>query len=466
MREMERVKAAADLLGRTAGASIRYVGPERFGPAITIHRFELDNGLTVLLEIDPSAPVVSLQTWMKVGSRCEKPGKTGISHLFEHLMFGETETTPHGAFDRKIEEAGGETNAGTFLDWTYYHQNLPKEALALGLALEAERLRMLVLREPQVASEKEVVANERRQRVDDDVDGFASEVLYREAFRQHAYGIPTIGSMEDILSFTPDDCTAFYRTYYAPNNATLVIVGDIEIEAALAAITEHFGKLVRSEIPVEDIHPEPPQTEERRVSFEKPTPTDKVSIGYKAPALGDHDHAPLVVLCEILFGGRSSRIHRKLVHEMEIASDVRGWVGTFRDPGLFDIGLVAREGTDADALLSAFDAEIEKVLAEPVTETEVERARAKLELSALQGLETVGGRAETIGFYETVLGSPQAYFDKVAAYRRVTRSDVLRAARRYLVKDARTIVIVRPSGEEAGEAEDGEDPELREEDPE
>jgi zinc protease len=146
MREIERVKAAADLLGRSPGASIRYVGPERFGPAITIHRFELDNGLTVLLEIDPSAPVVSLQTWMKVGSRCEKPGKTGISHLFEHLMFGETETTPHGAFDRKIEEAGGETNAGTFLDWTYYHQNLPKEALALGLALEAERLRTLVLR--------------------------------------------------------------------------------------------------------------------------------------------------------------------------------------------------------------------------------------------------------------------------------------------------------------------------------
>jgi zinc protease len=462
MTEIERVKAAAERAGRRPDTKIRYVGPERFGPAITLHRFELDNGLTVLLEIDPSAPVVSLQTWMKVGSRCEKPGKTGISHLFEHLMFGETETTPHGAFDRKIEEAGGETNAGTFLDWTYYHQNLPKDALELGLRLEAERLRTLVLREPQVASEKEVVANERRQRVDDDIDGFASEVLYREAFQRHSYGIPTIGSMEDILSFTPDDCASFYRTYYAPNNATLVIVGDVDIEPTLAAIAEHFGKLERSEIPVEDIRPEPPQLEERKVAFEKPTPTDKVSIGYKAPALGDHDHAPLVALCEILFGGRASRIHRKLVHEMEIASEVRGWVGTFRDPGLFDIGLVAREGTTADDLLAAFDAELERVIEEPVTEAEVERARAKLELSALQGLETVSGRAETIGFYETVLGSPQSYFDKVAAYRRVTRSDVLRVARRFLVKEARTIVIVRPSGE----LDESEDPELREEDPE
>jgi zinc protease len=463
MTEVERVEQVTQAVNKARGKvgaapALRYLGEEPFGPSIRVHRFELDNGLTVLVEIDAAAPVVSLQTWMKVGSRFEKAGKTGISHLFEHLMFGETETTAHGAFDRQIEEAGGETNAGTFLDWTYYHQNLPKEALVLGLRLEAERLGRLVLREPQVASEKEVVANERRQRVDDDVDGFASEALYREAFKVHTYGIPTIGSMEDILSFTPDDCTAFYKTYYAPNNATLVLVGDVDLQGALDAITEHFGKLTPSEIPVEDPRPEPPQTEERRLSFEKPTPTEKLSIGYKAPALGDFDHAPLVVLSEILFGGRSSRMHRKLVHTQEIATDVRGWVGTFRDPGLFDIGLVAREEVEAEALLAAFDAELERVVAEPVTEAELEKAKAKLELGALQGLETVSGRAENIGFYETVLGLPDAYFDKVAAYRRVTRSDLLRVARRYLVKEARTIVFVHPSGEEPeGESDDEEE---------
>src|SRR6185503_8847493 len=151
--------------------------------------------------------------------------KTGIAHLFEHLMFGETESVAHGAFDRMLEEAGAETNAATFLDWTYYHTNLPKDALELTVELEAERMARLVLRDPQVSSEKEVVANERRQRVDDDVDGSVSELLYKTAFSEHAYRRPTIGWMQDIQAFTTEDCRAFYRTYYAPNNASLVAVG-------------------------------------------------------------------------------------------------------------------------------------------------------------------------------------------------------------------------------------------------
>src|SRR5947209_4125320 len=148
-------------------------------------------------------------------------------------MFGETEGRAHGAFDRLLEEAGAETNAATFLDWTYYHTNLPKDALELAMRLEAERMTRLVLREPQVASEKEVVANERRQRVDDDVDGAVSEILYKEAFKEHAYRWPTIGWMEDILAFSPEDCMQFYKTYYAPNNATVVAVGDVDLREFL-----------------------------------------------------------------------------------------------------------------------------------------------------------------------------------------------------------------------------------------
>jgi zinc protease len=440
--------------GRAEGQGIRWVGSEPFGPGMRVERFVLGNGLTVLCERDDSAPVVSLMTWMKVGSRFEKEGKTGISHLFEHLMFGETEVTAHGAFDRQIEEAGGETNAATFLDWTYYVQNLPKAALPLGLRLEAERLGRLVLREPQVASEKEVVMNERRQRVEDDIDGAVSEALYREAFKVHAYGIPTIGWMKDIEGFTPEDCTAFYRTYYAPNNATLVLSGDVDLENVLGQVMDTFGKLVPSEIPVEDVHPEPPQLEERTLVLEKPTKIHRVAMGYKAPAFGDFDQAGMVVLAEILFGGRSGRMHKKLVRELEIATEARGWVGTFRDPSLFDLGLVAREGTTAEELLAAFDLEIEKVVAEPVTDDELERAKARLELATVQGLETAPGRAETIGFYETVLGEPGAIFGKLDAYRRVTKSDVLRVARRYLVRSSRTVVLVHPNGETDGEEED------------
>jgi len=443
---------------RPAERHVAYEGTAPFGQGITLHRFSLPNGLRTLVEVDDSAPVVCLQTWMRVGSRFERQGKTGISHLFEHLMFGETELQPHGAFDRLLEEAGGETNAATSLDWTYYHQNLPREALALAMRLEAERMGKLVLKDKQVTSEKEVVANERRQRVDDDVDGAVSEALYREAFRAHAYGIPTIGWMADIESFTPEDCVAFYRTYYAPNNATFVLVGDVQLEETLGLLSDHLGALSASEIPVEDVRPEPPQTEERRIELEKPTPTERVAIGYKGPALGDFDQPPLVVLSEILFGGRSSRMHKRLVKELEIATEARGYVGVARDPSLYDISLVARDEITAERLLAEFDAEIEKLLAEPVLESELDRAKSRLELGTLQSLETVAGRAETIGFYDTVLGEPGALFSKLEAYRRVSRGDVLRVARRFLTPTSRTLVIVRPT-DEAGDdpAEEGED---------
>jgi zinc protease len=458
----------ADLLAdlnqpHEASAQVRHDATISFGASLKVERFVLGNGLKLLVLEDHVAPVICLQTWFGVGSRHEREGKTGIAHLFEHLMFGETEDVAHGAFDRILEEAGAETNAATFLDWTYYHTNLPKDALALVMKLEAGRIARLVLRDPQVSSEKEVVANERRQRVDDDVDGAVSELLYKEAFRMHGYGWPTIGWMADIQGFTTDDCVGFYRTYYAPNNASLVVVGDVSMREVIRLAQEHYGPLPSSELPVEDVRPEPPQTEERRARTDKPTPTHKVAVGYRGPALGDFDHAPLVLLNEILFGGRSSRVHRALIQEQEIATEVRGWVGTFRDPGLYDIFLSARGEYTGEALLAALEPLLEAARCEPVSHAELDRAKARLELSALQGLETVSGKAEQIGFYETVLGDPAALFEKLAAYRRVTVGDLLRVARRYLVNTARTVIEVVPEAEtatsEKGEGE-GEDDQI------
>lgn len=442
--------------GRSPLARLRHDESIAFGPAMRVERFVLGNGLRVLILQDHAAPVICAQTWFGVGSRHERPGKTGLAHLFEHLMFGETENVPHGSFDRMLEEAGAETNAATFLDWTYYHTNLPKGALELALRLEAERMARLVLRDPQVASEKEVVANERRQRVDDDVDGSVNELLYKEAFHEHAYGRPTIGWMEDIKGFTTEDCVEFYRTYYAPNNAALVIVGDVSLGEALRAVQDHYGDREPSVLPVEDVHPEPPQIEERRLSVHKPTATHKIAIGYKSPALGDFDHAPLVLLNEILFGGRSSRVHRALVQEQEIATEVRGWVGSFRDQALYDVYLVARGERTGEELLAALDAILEEIRRSPVSEEELGRAKARIELSMLQGLETVSGKAEQIGFYETVLGDPAALFEKLAAYRRASVGDLLRVARRYLTPIARTVIHVAPSGT-PDDGEDGDD---------
>src|SRR5262245_58845273 len=238
------------------------------GPELPrVHRFGLGNGLTLLVLVDKSAPVVSYFTWYKVGSRHEKPGKTGLAHLFEHLMFNETENLRAGTFDRKLEENGAETNAATWVDWTYYYESLPADRVGLAVTLEAERMARLVLREPQVVSEKEVVANERRYRVDDDVEGTANELLYKTAFTRHPYHWPTIGWMVDIQNFTPADCESFYRTYYAPNNATVVVVGALREADVLAKIRDAYGAIPPSTIPPEDTYPEPPQLEERRLTI-------------------------------------------------------------------------------------------------------------------------------------------------------------------------------------------------------
>jgi zinc protease len=410
----------------------------------TIHRWRMANGLTVLLLVDASAPVVCYQTWFKVGSRHEKPGKTGLAHLFEHLMFNETENLEAGTFDRKLEENGAETNAATWVDWTYYYESLPADRIKLAVKLEAERMARLVLREPQVKSEIEVVANERRYRVDDDVEGAANELLYKTAFSEHPYGWPTIGWMQDIQGFTPEDCAAFYRTYYAPNNATVVVVGDVRERDLLLSIRDAYASIPAQAVPPEDIVPEPPQLEPREHEIRKPTATAKLLMAFKGPALGDADHATLTVLSEVLFGGRASRLYRALIVQGEIATDLRGWVSTFRDPGLFECYATARGEHTTQQLQAVIDQAVTQVRAEVVSEDELARAKARLELSQLQQLETIPGKAEQIGFYETVLGDPTRAFDRVEAFRRTTAADLRRVARRYLVDRSRTIVRVVP----------------------
>ncbi len=414
-----------------------------------VHRWRLGNGLAVLVLVDTSAPIASYHTWFKVGSRHERPGKTGLAHLFEHLMFNETENLAAGMFDRKLEDSGAETNAATWVDWTYYHDSLPADRIKLAVTLEAERMARLVLREPQVASEKEVVANERRYRVDDDVEGAASELLYKIAFGKHPYGWPTIGWMEDIQGFTPEDCAAFYRSYYAPNNATLVVVGDVQERALLLAIRSAYGAIPAQTIPVEDVHPEPVQTEERTLEIRKPTMTEKLLLAYKGPALGDADHATLTVLSEVLFGGRSSRLYRTMVVEQELAIDLRGWVSTFRDPGLFECWATARGEHTTPELQAIMERAFEGARTEVVSDEELARAKARLELGALQQLETIPGKAEQIGFFETVTGDPAFAFGRVEAFRRCSVGDLRRVARRYLVDAARTIVRVMPDGQMA-----------------
>ncbi len=420
-----------------------------------VARYRMSNGLRVLLLRDPSAPVVSYHTWFGVGSRHEKPGKTGLAHLFEHLMFNETKNLPKGEFDRTLEAAGGEVNAATWIDWTFYYENVPNSELELVVRLEAERMSNLVLREPQVVSEKEVVANERRYRVDDDIEGGVNELLYKTAFTVHPYHWPTIGWMEDIQAFTTEDCERFYGTYYAPNNAILVLAGDFDEESALALVQKYYGALPPAALPEHEFSVEPEQTEERVLRVEKPTPTEKLALGYKSPALGSHEHAVLSVLNEILFGGRSSRLYRVLVTEQELASEVRGSLSPSQDPGLYEIWISLREERTAADALALVDVALAQMAREPVRLEELVKAKNRLELGFLQGMETASGKAEQLGFYELVLGDAHRVFSQLEAYRAVTAEDLMAAAEK-LVPARRTTIFVLPSGEEP-EGDEGDD---------
>jgi zinc protease len=361
-------------------------------------------------------------------------------------MFNETTTRRLGEFDRLMERAGAEANAATWTDWTYFYENAPRAALPLLVELEADRMANLVLRAPQVTSEKEVVANERKLRVEDDIEGKAIELLYATAFRRHPYRWPTIGWMNDIRGFTVRDCRSFYRAHYAPANATLIVAGDFDETRALRLVQRYYGELPKGRSVQPLAAPrEPAQRAERFVQLHAPTAAEKILLGYHAPAFADPATPALVVANEVLFGGRSSRLHRLFCVERELALSVRGSLAPFVDPGLFEMWILVHRGKRRQDALALLDAELERLAARGPTELELAKAINQLELSFLHGMETAGGKAEQIGFYETVAGDGSAVFDRLQAYRRVSAGDVRRVVTKYLRPSRRTRVEILSS---------------------
>jgi zinc protease len=430
---------------RSHSAKLRLLAEFAFGEGgQSVARYALGNGLRILTLVDRQAPVLSFHTWYRVGSKHEKPGKTGLAHLFEHLMFNETKNIRRGQLDRLIETAGGETNAATWVDWTHYQSELPASELPLIARLEADRMQHLVLRKPQVDSEKEVVANERRFRVDDDIEGQVSELLYATAFQRHPYRWPTIGWMEDIEAFTPEDCAQFYRTYYAPNNATLVVAGDFDEEEALALIQQHYGKIPAARLPRFVPSTEPPQRRERSLELQRPTPAAKLALGYRAPSFRDRDYPALALASEVLFGGRSSRLFSRMVRDEEIATDLHGSLAPFSDAGLYEIWVSLRPGRKLPEALRVIDQELLKMCKHKVSEAELAKVKNRMELGFLQGMETAAGKAEQLGFFEIVHGDAAALFERLRALRAITPDDVQRVANKYFDARRRTRIAVLP----------------------
>ncbi|MBI5500374.1 MAG: insulinase family protein [Deltaproteobacteria bacterium] len=402
----------------------------------------LENGLEVLILADQTSPVSALHHWFKVGSRNEHEGKTGLAHLFEHLMFGETENLRRGEFDRRIEAVGASMNAATWLDWTYYHETFLPEHLAMMAELEAERMARLVLGDEQVAREKDVVANERRFRVDNSVEGTANELLWKDAFRVHPYHHPTIGWMDDILGFSVEDCRRFYRTYYAPNNCCVVVAGPVEAREALEVVRRTHAFMAPQPIPADPVPAEPEQDGERRQRLSWPTPTPKTCVAWRSPDIAHPDHAALTVLSQVLLGGRSGRLQRRLVHDGELAADVSGGPGSFRDPSLLEIWADLREGRTHEEALAAIDDEVLAVAGAPPRPEELETARNQVLLAFRSALETAAGRAERIGFYHVTAGDAGAIDRRQRDLLAVSADAVSAAARKYLVPRTRNVLLV------------------------
>ncbi|MBX3245597.1 MAG: insulinase family protein [Myxococcales bacterium] len=435
-------------LSRSTGrrhSKLRFEGGAAFGGDLEVRSWRFGHGLRVKTLVDRSAPVVSYQTWLGVGSRHEAPGKTGLAHFFEHLMFSGTERFPHGELDRRLEEVGAESNAATWTDWTCYYENLPARELPLAITLEADRLTHLVLDPANVESEREVVLSERRDRVDDDVEGRASEALWSTLLGESPYGHPTIGWEADIRGYTVADCRAFHRTWYAPNNVTIVVAGDFEEDAVLARLQEAYRDLSPARLPDGPASSSRRPKRERRVELALPSSVERVLLGWPGPAFSDPDWVALAVLGELLFGGRHARIYRDLVLDRELASELYASIPPFALPSIFEVAIGARAGRPVERALEALDRHLERVCREPVQGDELEATKARLELSMLSALESAHGKGDQIGFFSQIMDEPAGSFRRLAAYQALTPADLLRAARRWLAPKGRAVVKVKPS---------------------
>jgi zinc protease len=445
------LEAAAKVASRDARATVSPAGEFRYNADLIAARFRLENGLTMLLLPDMRAPIFAYQTWFKVGSKHEDPSATGMAHLLEHLMFKGTARHKPGELDREMERRGSQTNAATWVDWTYYHEALAVHGdnLATAIDFEADRMTGLLLDAETFDSELEVVKNERRQSVDNSPGGALSEALYATAFCTHGYRWPTIGTMAHLEAMTRDKIERFYRTNYAPNNATVVVAGAIDITETLTLLARGYAGLASQPPPTRLEAAEPEQGESREIILEKPVVAPIIITAFHSPAQPTRDFAALELLSEVLVVGDNARLYRRLVTEEELASDVVGVLVPFADPGLYEVVVNARPGTKPKEIVRVIQEELE-TLAKGLTNNEVTKARNGLELGQYEGLKDAEGVAEALGHYETNYGDFSMAFTGMDRWAKIDRPDLLRVAAEVFRPQNRTVGLALPPGGERG----------------
>jgi len=408
----------------------------------------LNNGLRVLVLEDHRSPVVSVQIWYRVGSRNELPGATGLAHFLEHMMFKGTPAHGKGEFARMVEQNGGQDNAFTTQDETSYYVDIASDKVNMVLGLEADRMRRLLLDPAEIDSERQVVMEERRTRTEDDPDGLVSEGMNSLAFKAHPYRWPIIGWMEDIKRINPPELRSFYDTYYQPNNAILVVVGDVKTAELMARVRQLFEPLPRGPAPPPVTAVEPPQIDERRVLIRREgAQLPIVELAWHVPSHQSPDAPALELLSTILSEGRASRLYRKLVYEQRLALGAGGDYSYFsRDPNLFFFSATPLPGQTAEVLERALLAEIELLKNEPVPEEELQRAKNQVEASFVWAQDSVHSRASSLARFE-LAGSWRDQAKFVPRILAVTAADVQRVARTYFPVERKNVATLLPAEE-------------------
>jgi zinc protease len=420
----------------------------------SVLKTRLPNGLTVVLKPMHHAPVASFWIWYRVGSRNERPGHTGIAHWVEHMMFKGTPHFPPGTLDRTVSREGGRWNAFTWLDFTAYYETLPADRIDLALRLESDRMVNTIMTGEATESERTVILSERHM-YENQPMFLLGEELQAAAFRVHSYHHEVIGDEADLLTMSRDDLYQFYQRYYAPDNATAVVVGDFDPQEMLAKINDHFGRLPAANAPAPVIRPEPPQRGERQVTRHGPGDTTLLMHAWKAPAANDPDYYPLALLNAAFTGGgslgmfggggsnKSSRLYRALV-SADLAVAVHGSVTPTIDPYLITIVCVLHPAADLAALESALDAEIGRLATHPLTIEELGKARKRARVQFVRAGESITGQAQLLGMGEAALGD-YAWAEKaLARLEAVTLDDIERVRARWLNSATRTVARYVP----------------------
>jgi predicted Zn-dependent peptidase len=416
----------------------------------------LPNGLKVRLLANHQTPVVSLYTFFQVGSRNERPGITGISHLFEHMMFNGAKKYGPKKFDRVLESNGGRSNAYTSTDMTVYYEDFAAEALETVLDLESDRMRSLRINDDSLTSERQVVMEERRVRVDNDITGTMDEELGTLVWKAHAYRWPVIGWMKDIENITRKDCEQYFRTYYAPNNAVLYICGAIDPKKTLALVRRYYGDIPKGPKPEPVLNAEPEQKGERRAEVRHPAQSPALMIAFRGPAARDEDTFVLDIIQYALTKGEGSRLVKKLVYDTQLAISVMVDWGWRVDPGAIIVYLELKPDSEPRKVEEALYAELARVASEGLTERELQKAKNNLRADHLRELATNSGRAHAMGHYEMLLGSWQDGLSLPSVYATTTNEKVKQVAAKYFVPERRSVVTLIPAAD-MPEGADGKD---------